>query len=48
MVVEFMLKNLVEMTGDMIALSFMTTGAHNLYPASHLLTTSLLVSTYSY
>jgi len=37
-------KILVEMTGDAIVLSFTTTGAHNLNPASHLLT-NFLVST---
>ena len=45
MVVLFMIENLVETTGDVIVLSFTATGAHNLYPASHLLTTALLVFT---
>ena len=39
-------KNLVEMTVDVIVLSFIATGAHNLNPASCLLITSLLVSTF--
>ena len=42
-VVEFIMKILVGMTGNVIVLSVTATGAHNLYPASHLLTTALLV-----
>ena len=36
---------MVGTTGDVIVLSVTTTGVHNLYPASHLLTTALLVFT---
>jgi len=38
-------KFLVGMTSDVIVLSVTATRVHNLYPASHLLTTALLVFT---
>ena len=46
MVVEFIVKFLVETTSNVIVLIFFffftTTGAHNLNPASHLLTNFLV------